>query len=132
MHISIAECLFLVFMGGVLKTGLRLKPSDQWRGDLITVLLNLHRMMEIKPLPGLWETHLCSWCPYFSYGHHYVRICCLTAVETFQKGVEDEALTSANGLMPTLTLLKGEVGHFFDVKIFSSITPRGFVNQTHL
>lgn len=113
MHIRITDCLFLVFMEGVLKRGLHLQPSDQWQGDLITVMLNLHRMMQIKPLPGLWETHLCFLCPHFSYGYHYVRICCLTAVETFQKGVEDEALTSANEFMPTLTFLKGEACHFF-------------------
>lgn len=59
MHIRITDCLFLVFMEGVLKRGLHLQPSDQWQGDLITVMLNLHRMMQIKPLPGLWETHLC-------------------------------------------------------------------------
>lgn len=52
-------------------------------------------------------------CLHFSYGHYYVRICCLTAVETFQKGVEDEALTSANELMPTLTFLKGEACRYF-------------------
>lgn len=48
---------------------------------------------------------------------------CLTAVETFQKSVED----SASGLLPTLTCFKVKLA-FLSVKTLCSISHRWFVN----
>lgn len=68
--------------------------SDQWQGDLITVMLNLHRMMQIKPLPGSWETHLCFcvsvlliWSPLCT---HLLLNCCWNFPKTSERWGADK------------------------------------------